>query len=376
MYCKNCGQDVGNDVDIYCPHCKIQQGKDNYETGEYIDDNRIEELLDFHSEESLFEVRDHDKGLFDEIEEFHIEETYQEAHPQDLLEDVAISEESHDEGLTNMNKDYHEFKKSIFNRKDAFDDSYDYLNGSDEIESNSKSKLLILLIILAFLVALGLAVKFLLIDEGKLELPAFLQNILKEQQINEPDEDEGFIPEEDLEEEPLDEAEDIHSREYIFSHLSEVNQNIIEVKDNNAFINNRDTGIKDIDDSIPLQKEIYQVVDETDIYYDEAIIKALVLFNSAWNDYVNENDQTVVALVKKDSKAYKNVINFRRSNRKQEFLLFEIGEITKGQEGYYVWTHEKIRQTEKGKVSLKEYHWIYQLVEEEDELLIVNYHSM
>jgi hypothetical protein len=112
------------------------------------------------------------------------------------------------------------------------------------------------------------------------------------------------------------------------------------------------------------------------VYLDESIVGTLIAFNSQWIDYVNEEKREVFKLIKKDSTAYKNAINFSKLGKiKETFNLMEIGEIRQGNKGYYTWIHEEIEIAEGGRVEHKTYNWIYYLEPVNNQMQIVNYYK-
>lgn len=335
MYCTKCGQEI-SEFDVYCPHCrgKIKQEPSD---GDFLNFNEFKEDQNF----------------------------------DDLLNvDVKAENPVKD---NEIDKEYEQYKENIFNKNRKTNPSYDYDNVEEfDFEDEEEkgllgNKILIILIVIAFVTATGLGVKFLLFKDQPTPAPGGDTP----NQVEEGGQGEGETNEPDTQE-----PSEVSSREEIFNNLSSVNSNILEVKDNPSlkYDSNADYKIADIKNSVPLDEKLYKEIGSQKIYYDAAIIKALAQFNSKWIDYVNHNDQAVISLVQKDSKAYKNVVNFSKKNKLQEFLLFEIGEIRKGEDGYYVWTHEKIKEVQNGESKIKEYNWIYHLVEGEYDFFIANYY--
>ncbi len=336
MYCTKCGQEV-SEFDIYCPHCrgKVKQEPLN------------EEFLNF-------------------------DELNNDQNMDDLL-NVDVQAQSPTED-NDIDKEYEQYKENIFNKNKNNNHNYDYEN-LDEFDFDEEeeekglfaNKVLIILIVIAFVTATGLAVKFLFLNDENTPAP----------QDNNPNQIENGDQEGDKEPSDTDNENKISTREEIFSNLASVNTNILEVKDNPAlkYDSNADYKISDIKKSVPLDETLYKEIGGQKVYHEESIIKTLVQFNSKWIDYVNNDDQAVISLVKRDSKAFRNVTNFSKQNKLQEFLLFEIGEIRKGEEGYYVWTHEKIKEVQDGQSRIKEYSWIYHLEEGEYDFFISNYYK-
>lgn len=155
------------------------------------------------------------------------------------------------------------------------------------------------------------------------------------------------------------------------------NKNIEQVKANTAlaYQSGKDYGIADLNQSKPIANNIWKAPENGEpVYYDKSVVGTLIAFDSKWIDYVNSGDKSVLELLKKDGKAYQNAAGFTKTGKiKETFKLLEIGEIRQGTKGFYVWTHEELQLTEKGKTTLKKYNWIYYLEPVEEKLQIVNY---
>lgn len=336
MYCTKCGQEV-SEFDIYCPHCrgKVKQ--------EPLNDNFLD-----------FEELNNDKTI------------------DDLLNVDVQAQDPSEEEENDMDKEYEQYKENVFNKnknRNSIDfEDFDFDDEEDE-KGLLANKILIILIVIAFVTATGLAVKFLYLNDDGAQTP----------QDNTPNQVENGDEQQTGDQEPSnpqDKENGIPTRQEIFGNLASVNTNIQEVKDNLALKYDSDVQYKvlDIKHSAPLDTKLYKEVGGKKAYHEESIIRSLVQFNSKWIDYVNNDDQAVISLVQKGSKAYKNVTNFSKKNKLQEFLLFEIGEIRKGEDGYYVWTHEKIKEVQNGESKIKEYSWIYHLVEGEYDFFIASYY--
>lgn len=155
------------------------------------------------------------------------------------------------------------------------------------------------------------------------------------------------------------------------------NKNVEQVKANEALVYRQGTdyGLSDINNSKPIVNNIWQTPENGEpVYYDKSVVGAIIAFDSQWIDYVNGGSKSVMELVKKDSKAYQNAASFSKIGKiKETFKLLEIGEIRQGANGFYVWVHEEIQITEKGKTADKKYNWIYYLEPTDGKMQIVNY---
>lgn len=333
MYCTKCGQEV-SELDVYCPHCS---GKVNQESSD-------EGLLDFDDLKNEQNIDD--------------------------ISNIVIKEDIEE---NNIDKEYEQYKENVFNKNNINSFDYDDLDEFEDEEKGVLNKVLMILIVVAFITAIALAAKVMFFNQDT--FPISSDNI-EEQSGNEEQNSQNDEASSDKEQEQNQDNQ-ILNRDKIFNNLVSINTNINLIKDSSDLKYNPSTQykIQDIKQSVPLDENGYKEIEGQKIYYEEAIIRALVQFNSKWIDYVNNNDQAVISLTKKESKAYKNVVNFSRDNKLQEFLLFEIGEIRKGEEGYYVWTHEKIKEIQNGESKIKEYNWIYMLEEGDYDFFISNYYK-
>lgn len=77
-----------------------------------------------------------------------------------------------------------------------------------------------------------------------------------------------------------------------------------------------------------------------------AIYGVMIAYNSAWNDYVNEGDDGVLAFLTADGEAYDKALKFEtKDDREQEFKKLSLGQIRLFDGGAYVFTEEEITIT-------------------------------
>ncbi len=144
-----------------------------------------------------------------------------------------------------------------------------------------------------------------------------------------------------------------------------------------AWQQGKDYGIADINNSKPIENNIWRLPENGEpVYYDQSIVGTLIAFDSQWIDYVNNGNKSVLDLLKKDSEAYRKVASFSGVGKiKETFNLLEIGEIRKGSAGFYVWTHEEIQVTEGGKTKDKKIQLDLLSRAVEGKMKIVNYYK-
>lgn len=198
-------------------------------------------------------------------------------------------------------------------------------------------------------------------------------------QVDLPDEEQ---PDEeqpaDTEDKPAPDPNPIADKNALVTSQMGNNINIEQVKANPvlAYQQGKNYGQTDINNSKPITNNIWQTPETGEpVYYDKSIVGTIIAFDSQWIDYVNGGSKTVLDLLKKDSKAYLNAVNYSKIGKIEEtFKLLEIGEIRQGSKGFYIWAHEEIQITEKGKTVNQKYNWIYYLEPANGKMQIVNYY--
>jgi len=156
------------------------------------------------------------------------------------------------------------------------------------------------------------------------------------------------------------------------------NVHILEIRANTSlgYEAGRDYGNADLNSSQPITNNIWQAPpDSPPVYYDQAVVGTVIAFDSQWIDYVNAGNQGVLGLMKPESEAYNKSTTYSKLGKIQEtFQLLEIGEIRRGQYGFYVWVRESIQITEEGVAEDKSYNWIYYMEPLDGRMLVVDYY--
>lgn len=152
----------------------------------------------------------------------------------------------------------------------------------------------------------------------------------------------------------------------------------ITADDSLVYTENMDYGDKNINNSKPIENNIwYEEENGNTVYYDKELVKTIIQFDSAWIDYVNKKDQTVLGFTKEGSSAYTKTKNFSNTRKiTEEFDSLKIGEIRQGGNGFYLWVDEAITINEKGKTKTANYHYIYYLEPVEKQMKIVSYKKL
>lgn len=167
-------------------------------------------------------------------------------------------------------------------------------------------------------------------------------------------------------------------KQALISAAADVNKNIgtVEANDSLTWQPGKGYAIADITDSKPIENNYWFTdPDGKHVYYDQEIVATLIDFDSKWVEYVNGGGSDVINLTKEGSRAHKNVTTFSKVGKvEQTFLLLQIGEIRQGQEAFYVWTYEEIKEVQGGKTSVKKYNWIYRLEPVDGKMKITDYY--
>lgn len=167
------------------------------------------------------------------------------------------------------------------------------------------------------------------------------------------------------------------NKEELISELLVYNENIKSITYDSGlvYIENKSYKDKNINNSKPIENNIwYKDENENTVYYDKEVIKAVIQFDSAWIDYVNTKNKTVLDLTKNGSLAYENAKNFSKVGKITEtFDSLKIGEIRQSEKGFYVWANESITTTELGKSLSNNHNWVYYLEPVDKQMKIVSY---
>lgn len=152
----------------------------------------------------------------------------------------------------------------------------------------------------------------------------------------------------------------------------------ITADDSLAYAENIDYGDENINNSKLIENNIwYQDENGNTVYYDKEIVKTIIQFDSAWIDYVNKKDDTVLGFTKEGSPAYTKTKNFLNAGKITEsFDTLKIGEIRQGGNGFYIWVYEAITKNENGKVKQVNYNYVYYLEPVAKQMKIVSYKKL
>ena len=169
----------------------------------------------------------------------------------------------------------------------------------------------------------------------------------------------------------------MEDKEALIGTQLDLNKNIRSITANDALVfrSSVDYGNDDLNSSQPIDNNLWYIKEDgTPVYYDQEVVGALIAFNSQWVDYVNSGDKSALNVTKEGSRAYENAVGFSKVGKvTEEFLSLEIGEVRKGQQGFYLWANEEIQLTENGSTATASYQWVYYMEPVGNEMKIVDY---
>jgi len=128
-----------------------------------------------------------------------------------------------------------------------------------------------------------------------------------------------------------------------------------------------DTGSQDNDSG--------QTGSETGSDKDESfeVEKAIIAFNNAWIEYVNNNDQSFFNHVITNGVAYNNAKKFDRTGLKETFLNMDISNVKVTGNSATAHVYEEIKKEKNGEVSISKYNWLYDLIKKDGRWYINGY---
>lgn len=94
----------------------------------------------------------------------------------------------------------------------------------------------------------------------------------------------------------------------------------------------------------------YKDASDKQVYYDQAIVGAVIAYDSQRMNLLNYGDKSVMNLVPKGSELYKELKDSGKKDGKDSMKLLQIGEIRQAGPSYFVWVSEKIGGTQTKKI--------------------------
>ncbi|MDR1082649.1 MAG: hypothetical protein LBL27_02130 [Coriobacteriales bacterium] len=111
--------------------------------------------------------------------------------------------------------------------------------------------------------------------------------------------------------------------------------------------------------------------DGTDALYDEQIVKRTLQLNSDWVSYLNQDDQTMFASIKKESPAQAKMTELGADSLVAYHRL-ALGEIRHAGRNYYIITRASYTLTQGGQLDAHDEVFVYKLVAQSGEMVVVD----
>ncbi|MCB6992995.1 zinc-ribbon domain-containing protein [bacterium 210820-DFI.6.37] len=97
----------------------------------------------------------------------------------------------------------------------------------------------------------------------------------------------------------------------------------------------------------------YKDASNKQVYYDQAIVGAMIAYDSQKVNLINNNDSSVLNLMKTGTDLYKEVKALGGQGATETFKSLQIGEIRQAGSLYYIWVAEKVENTQSGSSDTK-----------------------
>lgn len=143
-------------------------------------------------------------------------------------------------------------------------------------------------------------------------------------------------------------------------------------EDSNTEDTTEDTSTEDTTEE---STETTDTTTEEDTQKDEeqAVRNALVDFNDAWIEYVNNDDDAFFDHITKSGVAYKNAKGFDTNGLTEKFLVMKINQVNVAGNTATAKVYEEIQKNKNGNVTVAKYNWIYNLIKTDGKWLIDGY---
>ena len=117
---------------------------------------------------------------------------------------------------------------------------------------------------------------------------------------------------------------------------------------------------------------LYKDAQNKQVYYDQAIVGAVIAYESQKVNLINHNDRSVLNLVKKGTDLYKDVKD-EGGKGNEVFKELQIGEIRQAGTSYFVWVSEKIQNSQDGNNTTEK---IYEMEPDGETMKIVDSYEL
>ncbi|MBR3934269.1 MAG: hypothetical protein IKJ68_10245 [Clostridia bacterium] len=118
--------------------------------------------------------------------------------------------------------------------------------------------------------------------------------------------------------------------------------------------------------------DIYSTIAATDAECFE-MENYITHYNKLWLNLVNYKDDSILSYVRYGTPPYNDVISYKSKNISEKFEIFDVNDVRKHGDTYYIWVHEKIIEYYPNETKTKEYHWIYKVSKDNNGYYVENY---
>ncbi|MCI7303092.1 MAG: zinc ribbon domain-containing protein [Clostridiales Family XIII bacterium] len=115
----------------------------------------------------------------------------------------------------------------------------------------------------------------------------------------------------------------------------------------------------------------YKDAENKQVYYDQAIVGAIIAYDSQKVNLINNNDTSVLNLMQQGTDLYKEVKQLGKKGMKETFKTLKIGEIRQVGSSYFVWVSEKVSDTQNGSKQNSTTKRIYELQPDNEIMKVV-----
>ena len=115
----------------------------------------------------------------------------------------------------------------------------------------------------------------------------------------------------------------------------------------------------------------YKDAENKQVYYDQALVGAVIAYDSQKVNLINNNDTSVLNLMQEGTDLYKEVKQLGKKGMKETFKTLKIGEIRQAGSSYFVWVSEKVSDTQNGSKQNSTTKKIYELQPDNEIMKVV-----
>ncbi|MDR1953947.1 MAG: hypothetical protein LBQ21_05665 [Clostridiales Family XIII bacterium] len=131
---------------------------------------------------------------------------------------------------------------------------------------------------------------------------------------------------------------------------------------NAAYVTGVDYPLFGAAESMPIENDYWTANEFGRVLYDESAVAAVIRYNSALIDYVNNKKNDVLNEIETGSDAEKTLAETTAAIENLEINMLGIGEIRQNGDDFFVWTIEMVTETRNGAAATTIYKKLYRLI--------------